>query len=145
MWSKVYAAGDLCDEKLASNVLKRHETVLVRRGNCSFSKKLSNIATVNPSKHMFQLVVVVDYEQSEHEGFFGFGTDTDSAEVTTRPLLDEGQVSSGGLPRQNPIPMVMVGGGDTTYELLRNAQGIGVKRRYSIATQEVPLVNVIIV
>ena len=145
-WISIYAAGELCNEKLPVNILKSHQVILLKRGNCSFSRKLSNIPAVQPSRHVFQLVVIVDYEDTEYPGavdnVFAVGSDP---HFFTRPLLDELQGTSSGLPRQNLVPMVMVGGGEQTYEMLRTAKGIGVKRRYSISTQGIPVANIMIV
>ncbi|KAK5938867.1 hypothetical protein PMZ80_009059 [Knufia obscura] len=145
-WSKIYDAGELCDEKVPASILKSHHIILVKRGNCSFSKKLSNIPTVTPGRSAFQLVVVVDYESIDQQGsdnVFEAGSNGD--EFSTRPLLDEPQTTSSGLPRQNLVPMVMVGGGEQTYQALRNAKGVGIKRRYSVTSQGVPIANLNII
>lgn len=146
-WNKVYAAGELCDEKLPPGILRSHQVILIKRGSCSFSRKLSNIPNVHPGRSTFQLVIIVDSENVEEAGGSGDktrGIGSNSDEFMTRPLLDEPQVTSSGLPRQNLIPMVMVGGGESTYESLKYAKGIGVKRRYSVSTQGVPIANVLI-
>jgi len=62
-----------------------------------------------------------------------------------RPLLDEPQRTSKGLLRRNPLPLVMVGGGERTYEALRRAKGLGVKRRYVMEAQGVRIINLIVV
>jgi hypothetical protein len=41
--------------------------------------------------------------------------------------------------------MVLVGGGEETYELLRQARGVGIKRRYSMRSQGVPISNLFVV
>lgn len=141
-WTKIYAADELCDTKLPQSVFRSHHVILVKRGNCSFSKKLSNLPPIVPGKSIFQLVIIVDYEEGTPSlrgdnvvaGYFG-----------TRPLLDERQATSSGLPRQHLVPMVMVGGGEQMYEALIHAKGIGIKRRYSVSTQGIPIANVIFV
>jgi hypothetical protein len=41
--------------------------------------------------------------------------------------------------------MVMVGGGERSYEGLRRALGVGIKRRYTVLAQGVPISNLIII
>ncbi|KAK5084142.1 hypothetical protein LTR70_007950 [Exophiala xenobiotica] len=144
-WTRIFDAGELCDEKVSASILKSHQVILIKRGNCSFSKKLSNIPTVHPKK-FFQLVIVVDYESVEQQAANNvFSIGRNAADFLTRPLLDEPQTTSSGLPRQNLVPMVMVGGGEQVYQALKNAKGIGIKRRYSVTTQGIPIANLMIV
>lgn len=133
-WTKVHPAGNLCDEKIPLNIVKSHHIILVKRGSCSFSQKLSNIPVVHPSRSALKLVIVVDFDND----------DVTPGEFPTRPLLDEPQTTISGLPRQNPLPMVMVGGGEATYQALRNARGVGIRRRYSVSSQGIPIANMII-
>ncbi|KAK5095800.1 hypothetical protein LTS08_007935 [Lithohypha guttulata] len=146
-WTKIYAVGELCDEKLPASILRSHQIILIKRGTCSFNQKLSNIPMVRPNRAAFQLAIVVDYEEGEgiHAADSIFGIGSSIVDFSTRPLLDEPQLTSSGLPRQNLVPMVMVGGGEQMYEALKNAKGIGVKRRYSVSTQGIPIANVMIV
>ena len=131
LWHTVFAAGHNCDASLSPRVPRDHHIIVLKRGRCSFSKKLANIPSYAPSKSSLQLVIVVSYERDE--------------EWLTRPLLDEAQFSSRGLPRRNPIPMVMVGGGEEVYDGIRAAAAIGVKRRYTVQAQGVPISNLIII
>jgi hypothetical protein len=62
-----------------------------------------------------------------------------------RPLLDEVQAVAGGIPRPHPISMVMVDGGNETYDYFRHALGVGVRRRYEIRSQGVPISNLFII
>ena len=145
-WTKIYATDELCDKKLPAHILRTYQVLLVKRGRCSFSKKLSNIPNIHPGRSAFQLVIVVDHESENSRivnDAFDAGADNDGTLI--RPLLDISQTTSSGLHRQHPIPMVMVAGGEHTYQLLRNARGLGVKRRYSISSQGVPIANLIIV
>ena len=134
-WNSVYAADTLCQRKLPLSVPRTHQVIVLRRGGCSFSQKLANIPAFTPSSSALQLVVVVSFDDDED------GDD----ELLIRPFLDDQQFSSGGLPRHHPIPMVMVGGGPKSYEALAGALGIGVKRRYTMQTQGVPISNLIII
>lgn len=146
-WTKIYAAGALCDEKLPLGVIKSHQVIVIKRGGCSFTKKLSNIPVFKPNRHAFQLVIVVDYESVDQAVPLNsaFNAGSNMAEFMMRPLLDEPQTTSSGLPRQNLLPMVMLGGGEGTYEMLRDAKSIGIKRRYSVSCQGVPVANLVIV
>ena len=62
-----------------------------------------------------------------------------------RPLLEDQQLTAAGLPRHNPIPMVMVAGGEQMIDVLGRAKGLGIKRRYSMQAQGVPISNLYIV
>lgn len=61
-----------------------------------------------------------------------------------QPLLEESQLTPAGLPRMNPIPLIMVSGGDETIALLKRARGVGVKRRYWFESQGVRITNLIV-
>ena len=133
-WSKVYHAGDLCTNRLPASIPRSHQVIVLKRGGCSFSRKLANIPAYTPSPTSLQLVVVVSFGNED-----GLPDD-----FLIRPLLDEQQVTSGGLPRQNPIPMVMVAGGERAYEALAGARGVGVKRRYEVRSQGTVITNLVI-
>ncbi|KAL9102461.1 MAG: hypothetical protein Q9163_002391 [Psora crenata] len=136
IWHSIYMADDGC-VKMPSSVPKQYQVIVMKRGGCSFTSKLQNIPTFVPSKSSLQLVVVVSYEEGE-------GINGVSASLLVRPLLESAQMTSSGLPRRNPIPMVMVGGGDEVYGLMQKAIGMGVKRRYEIRAQGVPISNLIV-
>ncbi|KAF2274339.1 seven-hairpin glycosidase [Westerdykella ornata] len=72
--------------------------------------------------------------KSDHHQHFGL----------VQPLLDEIQYTPAGLPRPNPIPLIMVGGGDETIALLRRSQGVGIRRRYFFSSQGVKIGNLIV-
>ncbi|KAI4845982.1 hypothetical protein E4T45_07459 [Aureobasidium sp. EXF-8846] len=102
---------DLCNTSpLALDLVTSHTILIIRRGGCSFSKKLSAIPSFPPSAKSLQLVLVVS-----------FGTDD-----TTRPLVDEVQMTPKGLPRRHPICLALVPGGQTVWDtFLRGARTIG--------------------
>lgn len=133
-WTSIYITDTACDRPLPSSVPKNHQIIVLKRGGCSFGQKIANIPSFAPSRTSLQLVIIVSFndEDGEGEGWL------------TRPLLDNVQVTSGGLPRRNPIPMVMVGGGEDVYEALGKAVGVGVKRRYTVQAQGVLISNLII-
>lgn len=141
-WTKIYAASDLCSSKLPVSVPRNHQIILIRRGSCSFSRKLANIPSVAPGPQSLQLVVVVDHDHNhdhDHETHSGDETHL------IRPLLDEPQRTPSGLDRPRGIPMVMVAGGEKVYDALRRARGIGIRRRWSVTCQGVPVDNLIVV
>lgn len=135
VWQTIFIGDDICNKKLPQSVPNEHQVLVVKRGGCSFSQKLQNIPNFAPSTNSLQLVIVVSYSDDD-----GMPTGW-----LIRPLLDQPQSTFGGLPRHNPIPMVMVGGGEQTYGMLSHATGIGVKRRYSMHAQGIPISNLIIV
>jgi len=135
IWSKVYVSDETCTSKLPLSVPKTHQILVIKRGGCSFSEKLQNIPAYAPSSTSLQLVVIVSMEQEEGmpEGWL------------IRPLLEDQQLTAAGLPRHNPIPTVMVAGGQQMVDVLSRAKGLGIRRRYSMQAQGVPIANLIIV
>lgn len=61
-----------------------------------------------------------------------------------QPFLDSPQFTPSGLPRPHPIPLIMVGGGEETMELLKRAKSVGVRRRYYFLSQGVRIGNLIV-
>lgn len=152
-WATIYTTDDLCDHRLPISVVKTHQILVVKRGGCNFSRKLNNIPTYSPSAHALQLVIVVSYGNDEDldlasdasthgdEGAFA-----DDEESLIRPYLDQLQTTPAGLPRHNPIPMVLVGGGKRVYDTLKDQTvGVGMKRRYHVETKGVRISNLVIV
>jgi hypothetical protein len=141
-------AGDLCDQRILRDIAQSHQVLVIKRGGCTFSQKLRNIAAYPPSRNALKLVIVVSYEDEGHEnqepltpGLAGLLAEP----YLARPQLDETQVTIGGIPRRHLLSMVLVGGGEETYELLRQATGVGIKRRYSMRSQGVPISNLFVV
>ena len=143
--SSIHLADEICDHRILREIVQNHQVLVIKRGGCSFSEKLRNIAAYPPSHSALKLVIVVSYD----EGGVASTSPSSLAAVRSepyliRPLLDEIQMTA-GIPRPHLISMVMVGGGDETYELLRRAGGVGIRRRYSVHTQGIPINNVYIV
>ncbi len=136
LWHSIHVAGENCHKRLPAHIPRENQVLVLKRGGCSFSQKLENIPTFAPSKTSLQLVIVVSYEEDEGDVPQGW---------LIRPLLDKKQETSSGLPRYRPIPMVMVGGGEEVYGGFERARGVGVKRRYSVQAQGVPISNLIII
>lgn len=146
-WTKIYATDELCDHRLSLSLVRNIQVLVIKRGGCNFSTKLANIPSFTPSPHSLQLVIFVSYGQSEpstsnddeHD-------DEESAELLTRPMLDLMQMTPAGLPRHNPIPAVLVAGGNKVYEALANrAIGMGLKRRYHVESRNVMIGNLHVV
>ncbi|MCJ1309337.1 alpha mannosidase-like protein [Agyrium rufum] len=133
-WQSVYITGENCKAALPTQVPRDHQIIVMKRGSCSFREKLTNIPTYVPHPKSLQLVIIVSFEPEDGDGNW-----------LTRPLIDGMQSTPGGLPRHNPIPMVMVGGGQRMYDMLRKAERVGIKRRYTIQAQGIDINNLIII
>lgn len=137
LWSAIYVVDDNCNSRLPASVPREYQIIVLRRGGCSFIQKLENIPSFAPSWSSLKLVIVVSFEEADGDG--------STNGVLIRPLLDSVQVTSSGMPRHNPVPLVMVGGGQRVYDILRTAVGVGIRRRYSVHAQGVPISNLIII
>ncbi len=132
-WHSIYVTDENCKGRLPASVPKEHQVIVIKRGGCSFDDKLRNIPIFAPSKKALKLVVVVSYE--DEPGL--------PSGWLIRPLLESLQETNSGLARHHPIAMVMVGGGGATYGVLERAVGVGVKRRYSVQAQGIPISNLV--
>ncbi|EEH18851.2 hypothetical protein PABG_01170 [Paracoccidioides brasiliensis Pb03] len=163
-WSSIYLADELCNHRLPSSVPKTHNVIVIKRGGCTFSDKLKNIPSFRPSRVSLKLVIMVSYPQpgdhpyplptsSSLSSASDMGQNTASPTIIMesedphliRPLLDEIQTVVGGIPRPNPLSVVLVGGGDETYNYFKHAVGVGLRRRYTITSQGVPIGNLIVI
>ncbi len=133
-WHSIYVTDENCKSSLPASVPKDHQVIVIKRGDCSFDEKLRNIPTFAPSKNSLQLVILVSYEDEPGlpPGWL------------IRPLLESLQTTASGLPRHNSIAMIMVGGGEGTFGIFERAVGVGIKRRYSVQAQGVPISNLVI-
>lgn len=134
-YQSVYIADTLLcdgDDALPLDVVRGHQVLVIRRGGCSFSKKLAHIPAFPPSAAALQLVVIVSSPEYDVEG------------TLIQPLIETEQRTPKGLMRREPLPLVMVGGGEETIELLRLAKGIGFRRRIWFSTQGVRIGNLIV-
>ncbi|EFX03957.1 er glycosyl hydrolase [Grosmannia clavigera kw1407] len=149
-WTTVFAGGSGCDGPLPETAARDHQILLLRRGGCSFSEKLANVPSFAPSRRSLQLVVVVSDDDDvivTNPTGSGRGlqaTFYDDAADFVRPLLDEAQLTPGGLPRRHQLAMVMVGGGEAAYRRLAEARQLGLTRRYAVESQGVRIRNVLI-
>jgi hypothetical protein len=143
-WTTIFMAGDACSGRLPDEAPRNHQVIVMQRGVCSFSEKLENIPSYVPSRDALQLVIVLDEQEFED------GNEPDLEDGRTwsliRPLLDEEQLTPGGIPRHNPISMVLARGpGPGTYEKFRTAIGVGIRRRYFIESQGLRVENIHII
>ena len=134
-YTTILAVGDACRGPLDPRVPRDHHVLVVKRGGCSFAEKLANIPSFPPAPAALQLVIVVSDPEEDAAA-------TEASLV--RPLLEEAQWTPSGIPRFHPIPLVMIGGGEAMYRTLEKAKSLGLKRRYSVRAQGVPISNLII-
>lgn len=156
-WTSIYFAGELCDDRILRDVVQSHEVLVIKRGGCTFSQKLRNIAAYRPSRSSLKMVIVVSYDDEapdphpkDPHSDEGESTSAPLAAVRAepyliRPHLDESQMTASGIPRNEPVSLVMVGGGDETYALLQVATGIGIKRRFTMRSRGVLITNLYII
>lgn len=128
-WTSIYIGDRNCEQILPANVPKEHQVIVVQRGGCSFAEKLKNIPSYPQIPSALQLVIVVS--PPGHEAGSGLA----------RPLVDEMQYTPSGIPRFNPIAMIMIDGDESTMATLRTARGIGLRRRYYFSSQGLKIDN----
>jgi len=136
-WKSIYISDETCNEKIPHSIALTHQIIVMKRGGCSFSTKLANIPSFTPSSTSVQLVIVVSYPKHSDPGM--------SEDWLVRPLLDLPQLTPAGLARHHMIPMIMVGGGEETYEMFKKIKGVGMRRRYEIPSQGLPVSNLVVV
>jgi len=107
----------LCDFPLPSWIPRRFTVLVIRRGQCSFSTKLSNIPAYPPTVNSLALIIVVTFSDVQKSGENGEAFDPD----LIKPFLHEHQMTPGGQERRNPIAMIMTGTGDELWKALKNA------------------------
>ena len=134
LWRKVFVGGQNCQGMLRLSIPRDYQVIVLQRGSCSFSQKLANIPSFVPNEQSLQLVIIVSYGDD----------DGHDERRLTRPLLDTLQHSSSGIPRRHPVPMVMIGGGKPVYDMFRRATMLGIKRRYSVHANGIPISNLVV-
>ncbi|KAK0631726.1 glycoside hydrolase family 47 protein [Immersiella caudata] len=142
-WTTVFAAGLACTGPIPEEAPRDHQVIIVRRGGCSFSTKLGNIPAYTQSPRSLQLAVIVSDDEEDGADYRAYALSA-AGNGIVRPLLDEVQHTPGGIPRRHPIPMVMVGGGETAYHQLAMAERVGLARRYYIESQGSRVRNIIV-
>ncbi|KIW01779.1 uncharacterized protein PV09_06951 [Verruconis gallopava] len=145
-WSTIYVLDDeLCDHILDPQIVKEHQILVIRRGGCSFSEKLRNIPSFPPSQRALQLVIVVSFAEHDHLEDEIRREHYDTEEPLVQPLLDQQQMTPGGMVRLHPIPLVMVSGGDDAMEKFRRCVGVSVRRRFWFESQGTRIGNLFVV
>lgn len=134
-WSSIYFAdpAEACDVKLPSEVVRQYNVIIIRRGGCTFSEKLELIPSFSPSRRGLKLVIVVDFsEESAESGL-------------VRPQLDVKQLTPSGIRRVHEVPMLIVGGGQETWDALKKARGVGLRRRFWVESGGLRINNLVVV
>jgi hypothetical protein len=145
IWSNIYFAGEACGTKLPDDAAKKHDVIIMRRGGCTFSEKLSNIPSFTPTARSLKLVILISGSDEEDDRCEEEGWLRGSGINLFRPLLDKVQVTPSGLVRHHQICMVMVGGGDEVEGLFKKTRSLGLRRRYHIESQGLVVGNIIVV
>lgn len=128
-WKTIHVTtSDLCTTPLDPSIPRTNEVLVVPRGGCTFSQKLSNIPNFYPSPSSLALVVVVDEEDDDVEGLVS-------------PTLDEAQFTPKGLPRYNPIPLVLAKTGEGGLEKFAGATAVGIRRLYHVRSRGTRISN----
>ncbi|CAI4218709.1 unnamed protein product [Parascedosporium putredinis] len=127
-WTSIYMTDQAC-EPLPLDAPRSHQVIVVRRGACTFSEKLSSIPNFYPSASSLALVVVVDDEGDPSE------------DGLVSPNLEHMQFTSSGLPRYNPIPLVLVRTPPGGYEKFAEATSIGIRRLYHVQSRGTRIAN----
>lgn len=140
----VFFAGEACDGKLPDESVKQHHVIVMKRGGCTFSDKLSNIPSYTPASKGLKLVIMVS-DDKDDVIFGDEDQDGKREQSLIRPLLDKPQLTPGGLLRHHQITMVMIGGGDEVIEALRRAKSVGLRRRYHVESQGLSVSNIFVV
>ncbi|KAH7347055.1 glycosyl hydrolase family 47-domain-containing protein [Pyrenochaeta sp. MPI-SDFR-AT-0127] len=150
-WSHIYIhPNTLCDERLSIDIPKHHQVIVIPRGDCSFSSKLRNIPAFPPDSASLQLVIIVSFPVHEQPSDVAdqdttqFDHQPQASSPLVQPLLEDAQYTPSGLPRPNPIPLIMASGGEGTMQLLKRANGLGIRRRYYFRSQGVKIGNLIV-
>ncbi|KAI9838880.1 MAG: hypothetical protein M1819_004087 [Sarea resinae] len=138
LWNTIYISDDTCTATLPAHIPRTHQIIVMKRGGCSFSRKLQNIPSYPPSSEALQLVIVVSYPEMDDRGRLR------PEGWLIQPLLEDQQTSKSGIPRRNPIPLVMMGGGDETIDLFKRVKALGFRRRYQVSSQGIPISNLVV-
>lgn len=141
-FSSVYYLDDtLCaPHRLPAAVPRSHQILVVKRGDCSFNDKLTNIPSFAPATEALQVVIVISTpdarsvaEEGDDDGGAGpsVGADGDGGEMSglggdkmIRPLLEERQRTAAGFERRHGIAMAMLEGRDEVVDALKAAAGV---------------------
>ncbi|RKF59913.1 ER degradation-enhancing alpha-mannosidase-like protein 1 [Erysiphe neolycopersici] len=153
-WTTIFFVGDGCKGEIEDDVPRFHHIIVIRRGGCSFSDKISNIPSFAPTSKSLQLVIVISGEADDiNDGHKEAEKENKSSQRNSkwinkrnliRPLLDKTQVTPSGLIRHNQIAMIMIDGGYEVESLLRRTRSVGLRRRYHIESQGQIVENIVL-
>ncbi|KAJ8058156.1 hypothetical protein OCU04_013011 [Sclerotinia nivalis] len=148
-FTSVFFADEACSGRLPDEAVKQHHVIIMKRGGCTFSEKLSNIPSYTPTSKGLKLVIVVSDDKDDvelaEENMEGQGGSTKGEHNLIRPLLDKPQLTPSGLLRHHQVSMVIIGGGDEAIEALMRAKSIGIRRRYHVESQGLLVSNIFVV
>lgn len=111
---------------LPAHLIKDYDIIIIKRGGCSFSDKLTRFPTIpqgsrngrgTASDKGLKLVIVVCFDDDSSAWTTGGAAGVGLA----RPLLQEPQKSPMGIQRRHGISMVLVGGGQHVWDLFERA------------------------
>jgi Glycosyl hydrolase family 47 len=143
VWTRIYVGGNACNYGELKSIARDYQVLVIMRGGCSFSEKLSNLPSFVATKNSLRLVVVVSYPEHEvNDGPSRY--DGNDRTPFIRPMLDKIQVTRSGIVRRHPVAMVLVGGGQATYDALKKAQGMSMKRKYHVEVQGTLVKNLVV-
>ncbi|KAH7319992.1 putative ER glycosyl hydrolase [Stachybotrys elegans] len=131
-WKTIFMADQACDGPLPDSAPLEHQVIVMRRGGCSFSRKLDNIPSFAQQRTSLQLVIIVDE------------IDDDNEEETPRPLLDTEQMTPNGVKRLHGVPMVLIHASKGEYELFGHASAVGLRRKYRVQSQGLWVENAVV-
>ncbi|RAL61006.1 hypothetical protein DID88_010102 [Monilinia fructigena] len=97
-FTTIYFAGEACDGRLPDESVKQHHVIVMKRGGCTFSEKLSNIPSYTPTSKGLKLVIMVTDDKgdadSSEEDTEDHGGSTRREQDLFRPLLDKTTTNS---------------------------------------------------
>lgn len=133
-WGSIYFAdpAEACGDKLPQEVVRTYNVIVLRRGGCTFSEKLERIPSFSPSKGGLKLVIIVDCSGEDRDGL-------------VRPQLDVKQTTMTGVRRVHEVPMIIVGGGQETWDALKRARSVGLRRRYWVESAGMRIGNLVVI
>ncbi|KAK0391971.1 hypothetical protein NLU13_1469 [Sarocladium strictum] len=132
-WTTIFDAGEACEDPLPDTAARDHNVIIMRRGGCTFSQKMDNIPSFYPGRSALQIVLIVDeYDEKVSEA------------SATRPLLETEQMTPKGMKRPFGVPMVLLQGMKGDYDLLKGAKAVGMRRKYTVHSQEVKIDNALV-
>lgn len=133
-WKTIYVAGQACTDVLPESASRDHQVIIIRRGGCSFSKKVANIPAFVPRRGSLQLVIVIDEadEHGQHKDEF------------PRPLMEVEQLTPKGMKRLHGVPLVLMRVGSGEYDLFGKALAVGMRRKYTIVSQGFIIDNAVV-